>query len=45
MLIKDADAHRKKRESLSPEKKVKILKNNAAAHKKQCKSFSPDDKV
>jgi hypothetical protein len=35
MLNKDAAAHRRQRESLPPEKKVKILKTDAAAHKKQ----------
>ncbi len=45
MLAKKADTERKQRESLPPEKKVKILENYAAAHKKQCESLPPDDKV
>ncbi len=42
---KNAAAHKKHRESLSPDDKVRILTNNAAAHKKQRESLSPDDKV
>ncbi len=44
MLCKDADAHRKQRESLPPEKKVKILETNADAHKEKRESLSPEDK-
>ncbi len=43
-LTKGADAHRKQRESLPPEQKIKMLKTNAAAHKKQQKSLSPEEK-
>ena len=35
MLCNDAAAHKKQRESLSPDDKVQILTNDAAAHKKQ----------
>jgi hypothetical protein len=35
MLLNDAAAHKKQRESLPAEKKVKILETDAAAHKKQ----------
>jgi hypothetical protein len=35
ILCNDADAHRKQRKSLPPEKKVKILETNADAHKKK----------
>jgi hypothetical protein len=45
MIINDAAAHKKQRESLPPEKKVNFLETNAAAHKKQRKSLSPDNKV
>ena len=43
--MNDAAAHKKQRESLSPDDKVRILTNDAAAHKKQRESLSPDDKV
>jgi hypothetical protein len=44
-LVNNTDAHRKQCESLSPEKKIKILEINAAAHKKQCESLPPEKKV
>jgi hypothetical protein len=34
MLLNDAAAHKKQRESFTHEKKVKILETDAAAHKK-----------
>jgi hypothetical protein len=42
---KDADAHKKKQESLSPEDKDLFEKNNSAAQHKHCKSLSPDQKT
>jgi hypothetical protein len=35
MLCKNADVHRKQRESLPPEKKVKIFETDADAHKEK----------
>jgi hypothetical protein len=35
MLCKNADAHKKQRESLSPDDKVQILNKDADAHKKK----------
>ena len=43
--ITDADAHKEKRESLSPEDKDLFVKNNVAAQCKHCKSLSPDQKA
>jgi hypothetical protein len=40
----NADAHRNQRESLPPEKKVKILETDADAHKEKQESLSPEDK-
>ena len=45
MLKTDADAHKEKRESLSPEDKDLFVKNNTAARRKHCKSLSPDQKA
>jgi hypothetical protein len=45
MLNKDADAHKKKLESLSPAEKVLFVKNNTAAQHKHCKSLSPEQKA
>jgi hypothetical protein len=45
LLKKDAAAHKKEQESLSPEDKVQLLNKDAASHKKQQESLSPDDKV
>ncbi len=44
-MNKDADAHKKKWESLSPEHKDLFEKNHAAAQHKYCKSLSPDQKA
>jgi hypothetical protein len=44
MLCKNADAHRKQRESLPPEKKVKVLETDSDAHKEKQESLSPEDK-
>jgi hypothetical protein len=41
-LNKDANAHEKKRLSLSPEDKDLFEKNNTAAQHKHCKLLSPD---
>ena len=41
----DAAAHKKQRESLSPEQKSQNLTNNAAAHKKQRESLSLEQKA
>ncbi len=38
---KNADAHRKQRKSLPPEKNVKILETDADAHKEKQESLSP----
>ncbi len=45
ILETDADAHKKKQESLSPEDKDLFEKNNTAAQHKYCKSLSPDQKA
>jgi hypothetical protein len=45
ILETDADAHKKKQESLSPEGKDLFVKNNTAGQHKHCKSFSPDQKA
>jgi hypothetical protein len=44
-LNKNADAHKKKCESLSPEDKDQFEKNNTAAQHKYHKSLSPDQKA
>jgi hypothetical protein len=44
-LVNNTDAHRKQRESLPPEKKVKILETNNDAHRKQGESLPPEKKV
>ncbi len=44
ILCNDADAHKKQRESLPPEKKVRFLKTNADAHKEKRESLSLEDK-
>ena len=45
ILCNDADAHKEKWESLSPEYKDLFVKNNVAAQRKHRKSLSLDDKV
>ncbi len=45
ILQTDADAHNKKRESLSPEDKELFDKNHSAAQNKYCKSLTLDQKV
>ncbi len=45
MLQTDADAHKKKQESLSPEDKDLFVKSNTAAQKKHRKSLAPDQKA
>jgi hypothetical protein len=45
ILCNDADAHRKQRKSLPPEKKVKFLETNADAHKKKQESLFPEENV
>ncbi len=42
---KDADAHKKKLESLSPKEKVSFVKNNTATQRKHCKSLYPEQKA
>jgi hypothetical protein len=44
MSCKNADAHRKQRKSLPPEKKARILETDADAHKEKQESLSPEDK-
>ncbi len=44
VLETNADAHKKKQESLSPEDRDLFDKNNTAAHYKYRKSLSPDQK-
>jgi hypothetical protein len=44
-LEKDADAHKKKQESLSPEDKDIFIMENTAAQHKHCKSLSPGQKA
>ncbi len=44
-LETDADAHKEKQESLSPEDKDLFVKDNIAAQHKHCKSLSPDQKA
>jgi hypothetical protein len=44
-LNKDADAHKQKQESLSPDDKDLFVKDNTAAQHKHCKSLSPDQKA
>ncbi len=41
----NADAHKKKQESLSPEDKDLFVKNNTAVQHKHQKSLSPDQKA
>jgi hypothetical protein len=43
ILCNNADAHRKQRESLPPEKKNNILQTNDDAHKIKQESLSPED--
>jgi hypothetical protein len=45
ILETDADAHKKKQESLSPEEQCLFVKNNIAAQNKYHKSLSPDQKA
>ncbi len=45
MSCNNAAAHKKQRESQSPEQKAQILTNHAAEQKKNRESLSPDDKV
>ncbi len=45
ILGTDADAHKEKWESLSPEDKDLFVKKNTAAQRKHCKSLSPDQKA
>ena len=45
ILETDADAHKKKQESLSPEDKDLFEKKNTAAQHTHCKSLSPDQKA
>jgi hypothetical protein len=45
ILNKNANAHKKKQESLSPEDKDLFEKTNTAAQHKHCKSLSPDQKT
>ncbi len=45
ILNKDADAHKMKRDSLSPKNKYLFAKNHTAAQHKYCKSFFPDQKA
>ncbi len=45
ILETDADAHKEKQESLSPEDKDLFVKNNTAARCKHFKSLSPDQKA
>ena len=45
MIETDADAHKEKLESLSPEDKDLFVENNTAAQCRHCKSLSPDQKV
>jgi hypothetical protein len=44
IICNNADAHRKQRQSLPPEKKIKVLQTDANAHKKKQESLSPEDK-
>ena len=44
MLCKDADAHKKQRESLSLDDKAQILNKDADAHKMKQDSLSPKNK-
>ncbi len=44
-MNKNADAHKKKHKSLSPEDKDQFEKNDTAAQHKYCKSLSPDQKA
>jgi hypothetical protein len=44
-LNKNANAHKKKQESLSPEDRELFEKNNTAAQHKYCKSLSPVQKA
>jgi hypothetical protein len=44
-LETDADVHKLKQESLSPEDKDLFVKNNTAAQHKYCKSLYPDQKA
>jgi hypothetical protein len=44
-LQTNADAHTKKRKSLSPDKKNLFDKNDAAALNKHCKSLTPNQKA
>ncbi len=43
--MNDAAAHKKQRESLSPEQKVKVMTINAAALKKQYELLPPEKKA
>ncbi len=43
--MSDAAAHKKQRESLSPDEKVPNLTNNAAEQKKHRESLSPEQKA
>jgi hypothetical protein len=45
ILRTDADAHKEKQESLSPEDKDLFVKNNVAVQRKHRKSLSPDQKA
>jgi hypothetical protein len=45
ILKTDADAHKKKRESLSPEDRDLFEKKNTAAQHNYCKSLSPEQKA
>ncbi len=44
-MNKDANAQKKKQESLSPEDKDLFEKNNTAAQHKYCKFLSPNQKA
>jgi hypothetical protein len=45
ILCNDVDAHKKKRESLSPDNKNLFDRYNAAALNKHCKTLTPDQKA
>ena len=45
MQVPSSAAHKKQRESLSPDDKVQILNKDADAHKKKWESLSPEDKA
>jgi hypothetical protein len=44
-LVKNVAEQQNYQQSLSPEKKVQILCNDADAHKKQCESLPPEKKI